>query len=147
MSVVPSAYVASTPRIGLELREGTEKGLDLRTLPIQEEGLKLLPERHPPAFAEWAPLQSGKILVLVIVLVVLAGMLLIAPPTLPAPDNLVPPVDIYLSAEADGDGASDALLFCALVLFSIPPVRWGLLPAPCEIPVLRSAYCYLERPG
>jgi hypothetical protein len=148
MSVVPSAHIAGTPRIGLELREGTEKGLDLRTLPIQEERSKLLPERHHPAIARWAPLQSGKTLALAIMLVVLAGMLLFATPTLPAPDNLVPPVGSYLSAETDGDGASGALLFCTLVLFSIPPVRWGLVSAPCEISVLRSAYCSdLERPG
>jgi hypothetical protein len=148
MSVVPSAHKASTLRIGLKLREGTEKGLDLRTLPNQEEQSKLLPERHHPAFARRASLQGAKTLPLAIMFVVLAGMLLIAAPTLPAADNLVPPVGSYLSAEAEEDGASGSLLFCALVLFSIPPVRRGLLSAPCEIPVLRSAYCSeLERPG
>ena len=93
-------------------------------------------------------MQGGKILALVIVLVVLASMLLTATPTMTAPDNPVLPVGSYLSAEADEDGASGSLLFCALVLFAIPPVCWGLLPAPCELPMLRSVYCSdWERPG
>ena len=148
MPVIPSAHIASTLRIGLASRERTERGLDLRALAIRAERSKLLPERHHPAFAKWPPLQGGKTLVLAIMLVVLAGMLLIATPTVPAPDNLVPLVGSSLSAESDEDGAFGTLLFCALVLFSIPPVRWGLLPAPCEIPILRSVYCSdLERPG
>ena len=148
MPVVPSAHMASTPRIGLELREGTVRDLDLRALAIQEERSKLFPERRHPAFTKWAPSQSGKILALVIMLVVLAGTLLIATPALPAPDNLVPPEGSYLSAEIDEDSAFGAMLFCALVLLSIPPVRRGLLSAACEMPVLSSAYCSdLERPG
>jgi hypothetical protein len=148
VSVILSAHIASAPRIGIASREGTEKGLDLSTLAILAEWSKLLPERHRPAFAKWAPLQGGKILALVIVLVVLAGMLLTVTPTLPASDNPVLPVGSYLSAEADGDDASGTLLFCALVLFSIPPVCWGLLPAPCELPMLRSVYSSdWERPG
>ena len=122
--------------------------MDFRTLPNQEEQSKLLPERHHPAFARWASLQGGKTLALAIIFVVLAATLLIATPTLPAPDNVVPPVGNYLSAETDEDSAFGALLFCTFVLFSIPPVRRGFLSAPCEIPVLRSAYCSaLERPG
>ncbi len=98
--------------------------------------------------AEGTPLQGGKMLALVIMLVVLAGMLLSAAPPLTAPDNPVLPVGSSLSAEADEDGVTGSLLFCALVLFSIPPVRWGLLPAPCELPMLRSVYrSALERPG
>jgi hypothetical protein len=81
-------------------------------------------------------------------LVMLAGMLLTAAPTMTAPDNPVLPIGSALSAEEDEDYAFDSLLFCGLVLFSIPPVRWGLLPAPCELPMLRSVYCSdLERPG
>ena len=92
--------------------------------------------------------QGGKILALVIVLVVLAGMLLTVTTTLPASGNPVLPVGNYLSAEADEDDASGTLLLCALVLFSTLPVRWGLLPAPCELPMLRSLYCSdWERPG
>jgi hypothetical protein len=98
--------------------------------------------------AKGTPLQGGKILELVIMLVVLAGMLLTAAPTMTAPDNPVLPVGSSLSAEADEDSAFGSLLFCALVLFSIPPVHWGLLPAACELPMLRSVYCSdLERPG
>ena len=127
---------------------GQIRGLDLRTLSIRAEGAKFLSERQHPAFAKWAPSRGGKILALVIILVALAGLLLIATPTLLAPDNLVPQVGSSLSAEADEGGTSGTLLFCALILFSIPAVRWGLLPAPCEIPVLRSVYCSdLERPG
>jgi hypothetical protein len=148
VSVILSAHIASVPRIGIALREGTEKGLDLSTLAIRSGGSKLLPERHCPAFARCAPLQGGKMLAVVIVLVVLAGMLLTATPTLPASDNLMLPVGSYLSAEADEDDASGTLLFCALVLLSIPPVRWGLLPVPCELPMLRSVYrSDWERPG
>ncbi len=148
MSVILSAYITSSPRIGLALREGTKKGLDLRTLTIRAGGSKLLPERHHPASAKRTPLQGGKILALVIVLVVLTGLFLIATPTLPAPDNLVLTVGSSLSAEADENDAFGSLLFCALVLFSIPPVRWRLLPAPCELPMLRSVWCSgLERPG
>ena len=122
--------------------------MDLRALAIRAERSKLLPERNHPAFAKGPPLQGGKMLALAIMLVVLAGMLLIATPTLPAPDNLVSLVGSSLSAEADEDGASGTLLFCTIVLFSIPAVRWGLLSAACEIPVLSSAYCSdLERPG
>jgi hypothetical protein len=107
-----------------------------------------LPERHHPAFARWIPSQGGKILALAIMLVVLAGMLLIATSTLPASDNLVPPVDSSFIVEADEDHPLGSLLFCALVLFSIPPVRWGLLPAPCKLPMLRSVYCSdREQPG
>ena len=146
--MILSAHIASSPRIGLALREGTEKGLDLSSLAIRAEGSKLLPERHRPAFAKWAPLQGGKILALVIMLVVLASMLLTATPTMTAPDNPVLPVGSYLSAETDEDDASGTLLFCALVLLSIPPIRCGLLPAPCELPRLCSVYCSdLERPG
>jgi hypothetical protein len=109
---------------------------------------KLLPERHHPAFAKWAPLQGGKILALVIMLVVLTGMLLTATSTLPASDNLVPPVGSPLSAEAGEDDASGTVLFCTLVLFSIPTVRWGSLLGTCELPILRSVYCSdWERPG
>jgi hypothetical protein len=98
--------------------------------------------------AKGTPLQGGKRLVLVIMLVVLASMLLAAASTLPASENPVLPVGSYLSAEADEDGVFGSLLFCALVFFSIPPVRWRLLPAPCELPMLRSAYCSgLEQPG
>ena len=122
--------------------------MDLSTLAIRAEGSKLVPERHRPAFAKWAPLQGGKILALVIMLVVLASMLLTAAPTMTAPENPVLPIGSSLSAEADEDDASGTLLFCALVLFSIPPIRWGLLPAPCELPLLRSVHCSdLERPG
>jgi hypothetical protein len=130
------------------LPEGTEKGLDLSILAIRAEGSKILPERHRPAFAKWAPLQGGKILALVIMLVVLAGMLLTATPTLPASENPVLPSGSYLSAEADEEDASGTLLFCALVLLSIPSIRFGLLPAPCELPMLYSLYCSeWERPG
>jgi len=81
-------------------------------------------------------------------LVMLAGMLLTAAPTMTAPENPVLPIGSALSAEVNEDRAFDSLLFCALVLFSIPPVRWWLLPAPCELPMLRSVYCSdLERPG
>jgi hypothetical protein len=98
--------------------------------------------------AKGTPLQGRKILALVIMLVVLAGMLLIATPTMTAPDNPVLPIGSSLSAEANEDGVFGSLLFCALVFFSIPPVRWGLLPAPCQLPMLRSVYCSgLERPG
>jgi hypothetical protein len=98
--------------------------------------------------AKGTPLRGGKILVLMIMLVVLAGMLLTATPALPASENPVPPIGSFLSAEADEDGVLDSLLFCALVFFSIPPVRWGLLPAPCELPMLCSVYgSGLERPG
>ena len=98
--------------------------------------------------AKGTPLRGGKILVLMIMLVVLAGMLLTATPTLPASDNPMLPVGSYWSAEANEDDASGTLLFCALVFFSIPPVRWGLLPAPCELPMLCSVYCSdWERPG
>jgi hypothetical protein len=98
--------------------------------------------------AKGTPLQGGKILALVIMLVVLAGMLLSAAPTMTAPDNPVLPIGSSLSAEADEDRVTGSLLFCALVLFSIPPVGWGLLTAPCEQPMLRSVYCSaLERPG
>ena len=146
--MILSAHITSSPRIGLALREGTEKGLDLSTLAIRAEGSKPSPERHCPAFTKWAPLQGGKILALVIVLVVLASMLLNATPTLPASNNPVLPVGSYLSAVAEEDDASGSLLFCALVLFAIPPVCWGLLPAPCELTMLRSVYCSgLERPG
>ena len=122
--------------------------MDLSTLAIRAEGSKLLPERHRPAFAKWSPLQGGKILALVIMLVVLVGMLLTATPTLPASENPVLPVGSYLSAEADEDDASGTLLFCALVLLAIPPIRRGLLPAPCELPMLCSVYrSDWERPG
>jgi hypothetical protein len=98
--------------------------------------------------AKGTPLRGGKILALVIVLVVLASMLLTAAPTMTAPDNPVLPIGSSLSAEADEDDVFGSLLFCALVFFSIPPVRWGLLPAPCELPMLRSVYCSgLEQPG
>jgi hypothetical protein len=98
--------------------------------------------------AKGTPLQVGKILALVIMLVVLASMLLAAAPTMTAPENPVLPIGSSLSAEADEDGVFGSLLFCALVFFSIPPVCWGLLPAPCELPMLRSVYCSdLERPG
>jgi hypothetical protein len=98
--------------------------------------------------AKGTPLQGRKILALVIMLVVLAGMLLIATPTMTAPDNPVLPIGSSLSAEANEDDTFGSLLFCALVFFSIPPVRWGLLPAPCQLPMLRSVYCSgLERPG
>jgi hypothetical protein len=98
--------------------------------------------------AKGTPLQGRKILALVIMLVVLAGMLLIATPTMTAPDNPVLPIGSSLSAEANEDGVFGSLLFCALVFFSITPVRWGLLPAPCQLPMLRSVYCSgLERPG
>jgi hypothetical protein len=98
--------------------------------------------------AKGTPLQGGKILALVIMLVLPAGMLLTAAPTLPASDNPVLPVGSSLSAEADEDDASGTLLFCALVLFAIPPLCWGLLLAPCELPMLRSVYCSdWERPG
>ena len=98
--------------------------------------------------ATGTPLQGGKILALVIMLVFLAGMLLTAAPTMTDPDTPVLPIGSSLSAEAEEDGVFGSLLFCALVLFSIPPVRWGLLPAPCELPMLCSAYCSgLERPG
>lgn len=148
VSVILSAHIASSPRIGLALREGTEKGLDLSTLSIRAEESKLLPEQHRPAFAKWTPLQGGKTLALVIMLVMLAGMLLTAAPTMTAPDNPVLPIGSSLSAEEGEDRAFDSLLFCALVLFSILPVRWGLLPAPCELLMLRSVYCSdLERPG
>ena len=149
--MILSAHIASSPRIGIALREGTEKGLDLSTLAIRAEGSKLLPERHRPAFAKWTPLQGGKTLALVtlvIMFVMLAGMLLTAAPTMTAPDNPVLPVGSYLSAEADEDDASGTLLFCALVLLSIPQIRCGLLPAPCELPMLCSVYCSdWERPG
>jgi hypothetical protein len=96
--------------------------------------------------AKRTPLQGRKILALVIMLVVLAGMLLIL--TMTAPDNPVLPIGSSLSAEANEDDTFGSLLFCALVFFSIPPVRWGLLPAPCQLPMLRSVYCSgLERPG
>jgi hypothetical protein len=98
--------------------------------------------------AKGTPVQGRKILALVIMLVVLAGMLLIATSTMTAPDNPVLPIGSSLSAETDEDRAFGPLLFCALVFFSIPPVRWGLLPAPCELPMLRSVYCSgLEQPG
>ena len=98
--------------------------------------------------AKGTPLRGGKILVLMIMLVVLAGMLLTATPTLPASENPVLPVGSYLSAEVDEDDTFGSLLFCALVLLSIPPIRWGLLQAPCQLPMLRSLYCSgLERPG
>ena len=98
--------------------------------------------------AKGTSLQGGKILALVIMLVVLAGMLLTATPTMVAPANPVLPIGSFLGAEADEDGVLDSLLFCALVFFSIPPVRWGLLPAPCELPMLCSVYgSGLERPG
>jgi O-antigen ligase len=148
VSMILSAHIAMSPRIGIALRRGSEKGLDLGILAIRSGGSKLLPERHRPSFARWALLQGGKMLALGIVLVVLASMLLTATTTLPASDNPVLPVSSYLSAEADEDDASSILLFCALVLFSIPPVRCGLLPAPCELPMLRSLYCSdWERPG
>jgi len=93
-------------------------------------------------------LRGGKILALVIMFVVLASMLLAAAPTMTAPDNPALPIDYSISAEADEDGVFGSLLFCALVFFSIPPLRWGLLPTPCELPMLRSVYCSdLERPG
>jgi hypothetical protein len=98
--------------------------------------------------ATGTPLQGGKILALVIMLVLIAGMLLIAAPTMADPDTPMLPIGSSLSAEADEDGVFGSLLFCALVFFSIPPVRWGLLPAPCELPILRSVFCSgLERPG
>jgi len=98
--------------------------------------------------AKGTPLQGGKILALVIMLVVLASMLLTAAPTMTAPDDPVLPIGSSLSAEADEDGVFGSLLFCALVFFSIRPVRWGFLPAPCELPMLRSVYCSgLEQPG
>jgi hypothetical protein len=99
--------------------------------------------------AKGTPLQGGKILALVIMLVVLAGMLLTAAPTMTAPDNpVLPMIGSSLSAEADENGIFGSLLFCALVFLSIPPVRWGLLPAACELPMLCSVYCSdRERPG
>ena len=93
-------------------------------------------------------MQGGKILALVIMLVFLAGMLLTAAPTMTDPDTPVLPIGSTLSAEAEEDGVFGSLLFCALVLFSIPPVCLGLLPARCELPILRSVYCSdWERPG
>jgi hypothetical protein len=98
--------------------------------------------------AKGTPLQGGKILALVIMLVMLASMLLAAAPTMTAPDNPALPIGSCLSAEADEDGVFGSLLFCALVFFSIPPVCWGLLRAPCKLPILRSVYCSgLEQPG
>jgi len=98
--------------------------------------------------AKGTPLQGGKILALVIMFVVLVSMLLVAVPTMTAPDNPVLPIGSCLSAEADEDGVFGSLLFCTLVSFSIPPVCWRLLPAPCELPILRSVYCSgLEDPG
>jgi len=98
--------------------------------------------------AKGTPLQGRKILARMIMLVVLAGMLQTATPTMTAPDNPVLPIGSSLSAEVDENRAFDSLLFCALVLFSIPPVCLGLLPARCELPMLRSVYCSdWERPG
>jgi len=97
--------------------------------------------------AKGTPLQGRKILARMIMIVVLAGMLQTATPTMTAPDNPVLPIGSSLSAETDEDRAFGPLLFCALVFFSIPPVRWGLLPAPCELP-MPSVYCSgLEQPG
>ena len=98
--------------------------------------------------AKGTPLQGGKKLAPVIMLVLLTGMLLTATPTLLASENPVLSVGSSVSAEADEDDASGSLLFCALVVLSIPPVHWRLLPAPSELPMMRSAYYSdLERPG
>jgi hypothetical protein len=98
--------------------------------------------------AKGTPLQGGKKLAPVIMLVLLTGMLLTATPTLLASENPVLSVGSSVSAEANEDDASGSLLFCALFLFAIPPVCRRLILAPCELPMLRSVYCSdRERPG